>query len=405
MAIHKLTKTKIIKAKPRAKEYLLNDGAGLNLAIKPTGAKLWIFRYLSPTLNKQRKAGLGTYPRISLDLARDRAKEYQEMIKQGIDPIEQSQEVKKQEQAKDDELLSNLVDEWIKETKSTITLKTQKNIKSLFKNDVLPYLKSKNIKDIKHPELARALKIKHDKAPVMAEKLFRYCNELFQWACTKGICETNIILNIHRKSIIQPRITIHHKTITKEQELKKLIKSIYNLGKRHTKANALKFILHMPLRASNLTSLKWSFIDFEKRTLTIPREQMKVKDPNLNDFVLPLSDEVVSILKDQRESTTSRRFIFSSDRHTGKHINQATLNETLRSFNITLHGFRAMFRSLANTHAREHNVSEKARERALDYISETATQRAYTHQSDYFNELKILLSWWSEFIVDLRNKE
>ncbi|WP_419671645.1 tyrosine-type recombinase/integrase [Aliarcobacter butzleri] len=65
--------------------------------------------------------------------------------------------------------------------------------------------------------------------------------------------------------------------------------------------NLLKFSLHVPLRANNLCNLKWENINFENKTLTIPRNEMKVKNPNLNDFTLPLSDEVINILNNQRK--------------------------------------------------------------------------------------------------------
>ena len=72
--------------------------------------------------------------------------------------------------------------------------------------------------------------------------------------------------------------------------------SIYNYNGSHSIRNALKFVLHIPLRAYNLCSLKWEYINFKNKTLVIPRNLMKVKNHNLNDFQLPLTDEVINIL-------------------------------------------------------------------------------------------------------------
>lgn len=44
-----LTDTKIKNLKPQDKAYIESDGQGLQLLIKPTGTKLWEFRYTSPT--------------------------------------------------------------------------------------------------------------------------------------------------------------------------------------------------------------------------------------------------------------------------------------------------------------------------------------------------------------------
>src|SRR5882757_4676728 len=40
-----LTIKEIENAKPRAKKYKLADGGGLCLIVKPSGAKLWLWRY------------------------------------------------------------------------------------------------------------------------------------------------------------------------------------------------------------------------------------------------------------------------------------------------------------------------------------------------------------------------
>ncbi|MDQ9205573.1 Arm DNA-binding domain-containing protein [Cronobacter sakazakii] len=49
-----LTDTKIRNAKPHEKPYSLQDGQGLYLDVRPTGAKIWRYRFwLSP---KKRRA-------------------------------------------------------------------------------------------------------------------------------------------------------------------------------------------------------------------------------------------------------------------------------------------------------------------------------------------------------------
>lgn len=407
MAIEKLTDTKIKKLKAKNKEFAINDGNGLYLVVTPSNAKKWIFRFTSPINQKRRKSGLGNYPNVPLTQARDKAREYHSLITQGIDPIEKKRDDRQVSKEDTRGLFENVVNEWLKKAKTNITLKTRKNAKSMLLNDIQPYLTHQYIKDIKHKEIVKALEAKNATAPAMAEKLFRYCDELWRWSCTQDLCDSNIMQNIHKKSVIPPRPTIHHKTITELKELTQLIKALYGLGSDHSKANALKLLLHVPLRASNLTALKWDYVNFEDRTITIPRHEMKVKDPNLTDFILPMSDEVLKILTNQREATLSKIYVFRSDTHPSNHIHEATLNNALKSlnFDIRLHGFRSMYRSLANTHAKEHKASKEAREAVLDHNSETSTERAYTHKSDYLEELKILLRWWSGFILNLKDKE
>ena len=81
--IHKLTEAKIrtltdIKLHP--------DGAGLNLQVKPGGARSWIYRF---TLSgRTRDMGLGALADVSLVKAREKASAARALVNDGIDPIE-----------------------------------------------------------------------------------------------------------------------------------------------------------------------------------------------------------------------------------------------------------------------------------------------------------------------------
>ena len=59
-----LTEAACKAAKPKAKLYYLNDGAGLRLRIRPDGSRTWIYRYR--LAGNEMSSGLGAYPQISL---------------------------------------------------------------------------------------------------------------------------------------------------------------------------------------------------------------------------------------------------------------------------------------------------------------------------------------------------
>lgn len=60
---------------------------GLLLQITPKGGRTWVLRVKVGDL--RREIGLGGYPAVTLAQARDRAREARDMIRQGIDPVEQ----------------------------------------------------------------------------------------------------------------------------------------------------------------------------------------------------------------------------------------------------------------------------------------------------------------------------
>ncbi|MED9090185.1 integrase arm-type DNA-binding domain-containing protein [Escherichia marmotae] len=53
-----LSASEIQKAKPSTKPYLLFDGKGLCLQVKPSGKKYWRFRYTRPSTGKATEISL-----------------------------------------------------------------------------------------------------------------------------------------------------------------------------------------------------------------------------------------------------------------------------------------------------------------------------------------------------------
>lgn len=53
----RLSDKEIKSAKPKEKEYILSDGDGLRLRVKPNGSKLWLLNYTHPIKRKRTKSG------------------------------------------------------------------------------------------------------------------------------------------------------------------------------------------------------------------------------------------------------------------------------------------------------------------------------------------------------------
>jgi integrase len=401
-----LSDIEIKKAKAdKEKEYTLNDGGGLYVLIKQDGTKQFIFRYQSPTQNKRRKTSFGTYPKLTLADARKKCTEWQDLINQGIDPIDEKRGIKIEEKRTLESSFSNVVTQWLNSQESRLGKETFKRKKALFENFVVPVFRERSIADITHKELTTILEVKAQQHPETARRLFANFDDLWRYACSREYCNVNITANIHRRSTLpQPKIK-HYPKITDPIILKELVNAIYAYSGHFSSKNALKLVLHVPLRASNLVTLRWSYIDFEKQSLTIPRAEMKSKNADTRDFNLPLTDEAISILKEQYLFTSHLDYVFHIN---GSHLNQETPNMVLKRLGFddevngrkqTIHSFRGTFRSLADTHNREHGCSFEAKEKVLDHSIGEKTERAYTHQAIYYDEMKLLLEWWSKYIL------
>jgi len=414
MAIDKLSATAVNTAKPKEKAYTLSDGGGLQLLIKPNGSKLWEFYYQSPTLFKRRKTSFGLYAKKSnaLATAREKANNFRKLIQIGIDPIDETKKQKVETKLKNKSTFEKVAIEWLERQKKDLAQSTYKRKLGLFQREVIPKFEKREIKTIKHSEIVKILESLTQRTPERALRLFNYLDNLWRYATSKGYCDFNIITNIHKESILKKVEKKHFSKITDLPILKELINSIYHDNKMHySTKNALKFVLHVPLRAANLINLKWSYINFDEKLLTIPRELMKNKDKSLPDFTMPLSDEAINILEYQYKFTQHQEYIFTIGSE-DKPINTETPNRALQRLDFNnekmnrkqrLHSFRGTFRSLCETYEPEHHISDKIQEIALDHHSKNSVVMAYKHKAIYTPQLKPLMDWWSGFIVGMLN--
>ena len=420
-----LTDTTISKAKPKEKKYKLSDGRGLFLLVMPTGSKLWRLKYRFNA--KEKEYAIGTYPDTTLVKARKKRDELRSLVADGIDPNEK----KKQEKQTDTEQtkltafekksqLHLVVDEWLELHEKKVTAYTARKTRALLYSSLLPsfskYTDRENIKTstpishIKHFEITTLLKDTAKETEYTAKRLKQFLHRIWLFAVTSGYCDYNIISNISNEVLPAPKTKSMPK-ITDEIILGRLLNDIDNYKGNMVVKASLQFLVYTMLRATTLVTLKWEYVDFENKILTIPREKMKVKDENLNDFTLPLVDKAIDILGELKTLTGVDEFVFSI---ANKPINKESGNKALRLMGYddeskglkqTQHSFRGTFRSLADTHQEKHKASFEAKEAVLDHQIGGKVERAYTHKSNYVEQMRGLLEWYSDFLDEVKAKK
>ncbi len=333
-------------------------------------------------------------------MARTKALNYKRLLLSNIDPIEHFNTKQKTLVT-----LSVTSNEYLDMEKTKVSKRTLKLKRSRLEAVILKHLGDTLIRDIQHQQLSKLLANKAKSWPEVATKTLGYLKAIWLYAISKGYCEKNIVLNIYKPSIIPTTKTTHYSKITEPKLLKELILAINTYKGHKSIRNAMRFLLHLPLRAGVLIKLKWSYIDFSTRALIVPREEMKVKDKNLGDYRVPLTNELIHILLDQYQTNTDSIYIFSRG---DKYITNEGINKALRSLGFvnkkkqTAHSFRGTFRSLVETHQLEHKLPLRIAEVILDHTNPNKVEVAYSHKADYFLQIKKLLAWWERYLKNLR---
>lgn len=93
-----LTDATIRVLKPKVKPYKVSDFEGLFLTVKPTGSRLWHFKYRID--GKEKLLSIGVYPEITLAQARGKKDEARALLAGGKDPGDAKKDQQRQERAR-----------------------------------------------------------------------------------------------------------------------------------------------------------------------------------------------------------------------------------------------------------------------------------------------------------------
>ena len=117
--------TALKAAKPREKPYKLFDGEGLYLLVKPTGARLWRFKYRQGGVERTARRW-GPIPAPALKPPARSERRRAELIAAGVDPGAK----RKADKAALADSFKAVVDEWLGKQKATLEPDTVARLKS-----------------------------------------------------------------------------------------------------------------------------------------------------------------------------------------------------------------------------------------------------------------------------------
>jgi integrase len=139
---------------------------------------------------------------------------------------------------------------------------------------------------------------------------------------------------------------------------------------------------------------RWSEIDFDKQTWTIPAERMKAGKVH----VVPLSAAAVSHFKRAAELRTTESDLVFPGVKRGRPLSDMTLLKVLKDHKVeaTVHGFRSSFRDWC---AEETAVPSEVAEAALAHTIPNKVEAAY-RRTDFFEKRRGLMNAWAAFCTD-----
>jgi integrase len=396
-----LTDTQIKTTKYSDKDYKLGDGGGLYLLVTKRKTKLWRLKY---RLNgKEKLLALGAYPAITLSRARELREKYKQDIANGIDPNEIKKE--KKAQLKDDELKSlntfeNIAIERLEKQKDTYSESHYKRTLTAFKNDCFQYIGHKYIDDIVAKDIINILQVMTDRGVNdSARKLYYAISKTFKWAVANGKAERNPAADILLEEILGKVSKQHYPTITDNEGIKNLLLSIHEYKGEISTKNALLFLAYTFVRPINARLALWEEVNINTKQWVIPAKKMKTRD----EFIIPLSDTLIELLKEVQKYSGDSPYLFPSTKSKTTPLSDGAFLGAIRRMGyskeeFTPHGFRAMFSTIAHEKSPfKYDVIETQ----LAHSVGNSVSQAY-NRAKYLDERVKLMQWWSDYLDEVQ---
>lgn len=388
-----LTDAKLRTTRPGPKSIKLADGGGLYLEVRPTGSKLWRYRYR--VAGKENVFAIGEYPDVSLAEARAEHDKGRALVKQGIHPSHNRRAERLSNLAANANTFEAIATEWIGKKSARWTPYYQRQVENFLGADVFPYIGKLPIRKVTAAHLLEIIRrIEGRGAATVALLVRQWSSAIFRYAVATLRADNDPAASL-RGAIHRPKVE-HHKPLSREQ-IEDFKKKLEQYGGFRTTVIALRLMLLTFVRTGELRKAGWIEFDLENAEWRIPEERMKMREPH----IVPLSNQAVALLEELRTYTGGRGLLFPNYRRPKECMTPTTLNRALErmgfngkdSIGFSAHGFRATASTILNELGYRPDVIE----RQLAHAERDKVRASYNH-AEYLEERRSMMQEWADFL-------
>lgn len=386
----KLTDKAIREAKPRDKNHFLFDDGGLRLLVRPSGTKVWQYPYKFG--GKNNICTIGQYGseanKVGTAQARVLRDEVKDLLSKGIDPNNNKRGKKQQAVIDSGTTFQRIAEEWF--SKQSWNEKHAKNIKSRLEKDVFTLIGRKSIKDATIPDIIQILRNIEERGSItVAQRINQYCVEIFDYAISMSICESNPALG--RTKFLKNHVQ-QNRAHLKEGDLPAFLKSLYSYNESNLTALSIKLLLLTLQRPSEVRNARWEEFNLKEKVWHIPLERMKMK----RDHLVPLSKQVLEVLRVIKNISGDCEVLFPSKTSNRRSMSDVSMIKMMKKFSdgkMTPHGVRHMGSTILN----ERGYNKDWVEKQLSHLDKDKIRGAY-NKAEYFKDRIGMMQWWVDYL-------
>jgi integrase len=365
------------------------DLPGFGLRVRASGAKTWMVQYA--IAGKTRRLVLGSLAVLDPSKARETAKDLLAQVRLGRDPAGEKMEAR----ARAAETFGALLPRFLERQRARLKPRSFEETDRHLTVHAKP-LHGRPIEAIDRRTVAtRLAEIAKASGPAAANRVRTSLSAFFSWSAREGLVEANPVAYTNKAVENGSR-----ERVLADDELAAIWRA---LGDNQYGAIG-KLLMLTGARRDEIASLRWSEIDVDEATVTLPPARTK----NRREHIIPLSDQALAILSAQPQRLEAdgalRDFVFGrgprgfqdwsgSKADLDARITAARKGKTL---DWTLHDFR---RSLSTALHERFNVQPHVVEAMLGHVGAYKSGvRGVYNKAMYLDERRRALQRWAEHI-------
>lgn len=393
-----LTELRIRNTKPVEREQRLYDGNGLYLSVMPSGARWWRVKYVFE--GKERRAGIGSYPEVSLQQARGERDRIRARLREGRDPIAEKREARSATQRAQEGAFEVVAQRWLARKLKGAKGKgwapeTYRKASYVVDAYLTPALRSQPIATLSTQTAAKVIEEIAEHAPNLAAKARQYLGGIVDFAIKKGLREDGRLLSL--RGTVPHYQKGHIPAAIEPADIRAVVVAIDGYQSPVTRA-ALILAMLTAMRPGIVAAARWDEIDLEAKEWRVSAEKMKMGFAH----IVPLPTQAVEVLRSMLPFSAGADYVFPPlARQKSPHLSRDSLSKALRDMGFqgkhATHGFRGMLRTAGRERL---GFDIDVLEAQLAHAKRGDVQKAYD-RTTFGEERRRAMQRWADYLDDL----
>ena len=378
--------------------------AGLYLCVSPSGSRSWIARVNVD--GKRREMGLGSFPDVSLSIAREKARAARSDTTMGIDPVAHRKEARSARQAlkATQKTFADCAKAYIEaHSDSWRNAKHRAQWPATFETYVYPTMGTVLVGEVTQAHVMAVLLPIWKTKTQTATRLRGRIEQVLAWATAAGFRQgencarwTGLLDQLLPTpgKVSKPR---HHPAV-RVDDMPAFIKALRQHDGLSPKA--LEFAVLTAARSGEVRGANWAEIDLEAAVWTVPKERMKAG----KEHRVPLNTQAIKLLE-AMPRIEGTELVFPAPR--GGQLSDMALTALTRRMNFrddagrvcVPHGFRSSFRDWVFERT---DYPRDLAEAALAHALENKVEAAY-RRGDALERRRAMMQAWANYCEGVAN--